>query len=81
MNRYVYEQEMKTPTHMRKTRMVDVETEIRMGNTPTTTATVTRIEANMNTAMKSQPMATPTAASATVTLLGLVDDRGLMGCR
>jgi hypothetical protein len=78
MNRYAYPQKMKTPTHTKKSRFVNGETEIRMGKIPVTTAAVTNTNINANPAMKSQTIPTPTAATDTVSLLGRVDDKGLM---
>jgi hypothetical protein len=78
MNRYVYPQEMKTPMHTKSSWFVNGETENRMGKTPLTTAAVTSTNTDANTAMKSQTMPTPAAATETVSLLGLVDDKGLM---
>ena len=69
---------MKTPKHAKTSRFVNGETEIRMGKIPLTTAAVTITNIKANTAMKSQAMPTPTAASDTVSLLGPVDDKGLM---
>ncbi len=81
MNRYAYEQEMKIPTHTKKTRMVNGETENRMGKTPPTIAAETRTKPNNDKAMKNQPMPTPTAASATSALFGVVEDRVFIGCQ
>ena len=78
MKTYVYEQEMNRPTHTKKMRTVNFDTGNRMGKTPPTAATVAVIKPSANTAMKSQPMPTPTAASDTVNLLGLVADGGFM---
>jgi hypothetical protein len=78
MNRYVYPQEMKTPMHTKKSRLANGETETRMGKRPLTTAAVTNTNINANKPMKSQLTPTPTAATDTVSLLGLVDDKGLM---
>ena len=77
MNRYVYPQQMKTPMHTRKSRFVNGETEIRMGKIPLATAAVTSTNINPIRARKSQPIPTPSAATDTVTLLGLAGDKGL----
>jgi hypothetical protein len=78
MNTYVYEQKMNMPKHTKTMRTVNVETENRIGNTPPTTAAVTAINPIANMAMKTQPIPTPTAASDTANLLGLVGDRVLI---
>jgi hypothetical protein len=77
MNRYVYPQQIKTPMHTKKSRFVNGETEIRMGKTPVATAAVTSTNISPIRDRKSQPMPTPTAATDTESLLGLVGDKGL----
>jgi hypothetical protein len=78
MNRYVYPQEIKMPTHTRKTRTVSGETQIRIGNKPPATATETRMKTNPNRATSSQLMPTPNAANDTMVLLGLIAGKRLI---
>jgi hypothetical protein len=80
MNRYAYEQQINIPTHRKKMRMVSGETENRMGSRPPNTAAETSTKPNNDKAMKSQPTPTPTAASVTSALLGVVEDRVVIGC-